>query len=113
MKVYEGDGRRWKRKARDRDISVCVETMGSKVVEEGATGTMAGRRKPALPDGRRRRRGAACAKTPRVEKTKEGRVYDSLPAINVPEGRVSRDGNTRENVNTRVSSRGPTLDRVA
>lgn len=96
---------------------MCVETMGSKVVEEGATGTMAGRRKPALPDdGRRkerRRRGAACAKTPRVEKTKEGRVYDSLPAINVPEGRVSRDGNTRENVNTRVSSRGPTLDRVA
>ena len=95
---------------------MCVETMGSEVVEEGATGTMAGRRKPALPDERRRRRrrrGAACAKTPRVEKTKEGRVYDSLPAINVPEGRVSRDGNTRENVNTRVSSRGPTLDRVA
>lgn len=87
--------------------------MGSEVVEEGATGTMAGRRKPALPDGRRGRRGAACAKTPRVEKTKEGRVYDSLPAINVSEGRVSRDGNTRENVNTRVSSRGPTLDRVA
>lgn len=92
---------------------MCVETMGSEVVEEGATGTMAGRRKPALPDGRRGRRGAACAKTPRVEKTKEGRVYDSLPAINVSEGRVSRDGNTRENVNTRVSSRGPTLDRVA
>lgn len=60
-----------------------METMGSEVVEEGATGTMAGRRKPVLPDGRRR---AARAKT-RVEKTKEGRVYDSLPAINVPEAR--------------------------
>lgn len=45
---------------------------------------------------------AACAKT--VEKTKEGRVYDSLPAINVERREVSRDGNTRENVDTRVSS---------
>lgn len=67
-----------------------METMGSEVVEEGATGTMAGRRKPVLPDGRR----AACAKT-RVEKTKEGRVYDSLPAINVPEERF-RVTETRE-----------------
>lgn len=57
---------------------------------------------PELWPGGGSRRRAACAKT--LEKTKEGRVYDSLPAINVERREVSRDGNTRENVDTRVSS---------
>lgn len=87
-----------------------METMGSEVVEEGATGTMAGRRKPVAgreeeeegsvrQDASRKNKGGTCIRFPTGDKR--------------PRREVSRDGNTRENVDTRVSSRGPAVDRVA
>lgn len=57
------------RKARDRDI--CAKTMGSEVVEEGATGTMAGRRKPEEGSVRQdagKNKGGTCIRFPTGDK---------------------------------------------
>lgn len=83
---FRGGGRRRHRNY-GREEEACVA--GQEEEEEGSV----------RQDASRKNKGGTCIRFPTGDKR--------------PRREVSRDGNTRENVDTRVSSRGPAVDRVA